>query len=81
MRPADPRQRSRGIPFAQELSRDQLDAAGIEVMNSSIVERAAYRDLLDFGGLALKPRPQSRQQSRQGRPECHGVHRRGRLRS
>ena len=31
--------------------RDQLDAAGIEVMSSSIVERAAYRDLLDFGGL------------------------------
>lgn len=31
--------------------REQLDSAGIEVMNSSIVERAAYRDLLDFGGL------------------------------
>lgn len=31
--------------------REQLDSAGIEVMEASIVERAAYRDLLDFGGL------------------------------
>ncbi len=31
--------------------REQLDVAGIEVFESSIVERAAYRDLLDFGGL------------------------------
>jgi chromosome partitioning protein len=31
--------------------REQLDAAGIDVFTSSIVERAAYRDLLDFGGL------------------------------
>jgi len=31
--------------------RDQLDDAGVEVFKSSIVERAAYRDLLDFGGL------------------------------
>lgn len=31
--------------------RDQLDGAGVEVFATSIVERAAYRDLLDFGGL------------------------------
>ena len=31
--------------------RDQLDGAGEEVFATSIVERAAYRDLLDFGGL------------------------------
>ncbi|MBB5278487.1 chromosome partitioning protein [Rhizobium rosettiformans] len=37
--------------------RDQLDSAGIEVFNSSIVERAAYRDLLDFGGLLGKLDP------------------------
>lgn len=37
--------------------RDQLDTAGIEVFSSSIVERAAYRDLLDFGGLLSKLDP------------------------
>lgn len=37
--------------------REQLDAAGIEVFTSSIVERAAYRDLLDFGGLLAKLDP------------------------
>lgn len=31
--------------------RDQLDQAGIPVFETSIVERAAYRDLLDYGGL------------------------------
>jgi chromosome partitioning protein len=31
--------------------REQLDSAGIDVFHASIVERAAYRDLLDFGGL------------------------------
>lgn len=31
--------------------RDQLNTAGVEVFETSIVERAAYRDLLDFGGL------------------------------
>lgn len=31
--------------------RDQLDDAGVDVFTASIVERAAYRDLLDFGGL------------------------------
>ncbi|MCO5734697.1 ParA family protein [Rhizobium sp. SSA_523] len=38
--------------------REQLHTAGIEVMTNSIVERAAYRDLLDFGGLLgrLDPR-------------------------
>ncbi|PZU80011.1 MAG: chromosome partitioning protein ParA [Shinella sp.] len=38
--------------------RQQLDTAGIVVMSNSIVERAAYRDLLDFGGLLgnLDPR-------------------------
>lgn len=55
----------RDIPFAVLLTRvsaavtsrslknvrDQLDQAGIEVLSTSIVERAAYRDLLDFGGL------------------------------
>lgn len=30
--------------------RDQLDKAGIAVFTTSIVERAAYRDILDFGG-------------------------------
>lgn len=31
--------------------REQLDAGGIDVFSTSIVERAAYRDILDFGGL------------------------------
>lgn len=31
--------------------RDQLDKAGISVLATSIVERAAYRDIFDFGGL------------------------------
>lgn len=31
--------------------REQLDAGGIDVFTTSIVERAAYRDILDFGGL------------------------------
>ena len=31
--------------------RQQLDRAGIDVLRSSIVERAAYRDILDYGGL------------------------------
>jgi chromosome partitioning protein len=31
--------------------REQLDNAGIEVLSTSIVERAAYRDILDYGGL------------------------------
>lgn len=31
--------------------RDQLDQAGIPVFTTSIVERAAYRDILDYGGL------------------------------
>lgn len=31
--------------------RDQLDKAGIAVLATSIVERAAYRDILDYGGL------------------------------
>ncbi len=31
--------------------RDQLDKAGIDVFSTSIVERAAYRDILDYGGL------------------------------
>lgn len=31
--------------------RDQLDRAGIDVLSTSIVERAAFRDLFDFGGL------------------------------
>jgi chromosome partitioning protein len=31
--------------------RDQLEKAGIEVMVTSIVERAAYRDIFDYGGL------------------------------
>lgn len=37
--------------------REQLDVAGIEVFEASIVERAAYRDLLDFGGLLSKLDP------------------------
>ncbi len=55
----------REIPFAVLLTRvsaavtsrslknvrEQLDQAGIDVFAVSIVERAAYRDLLDFGGL------------------------------
>jgi len=37
--------------------RDQLDKASIDVFSTSIVERAAYRDILDYGGLlsALDP--------------------------
>lgn len=31
--------------------RDQLDKAGIDVFATSIVERAAYRDIFDYGGL------------------------------
>jgi chromosome partitioning protein len=31
--------------------RDQLDQSGIPVLNVAIVERAAYRDILDYGGL------------------------------
>ncbi|MBB1498926.1 ParA family protein [Paracoccus sp. MC1862] len=31
--------------------REQLDKAGIEVFSTSIVERAAYRDIFDYGGL------------------------------
>jgi len=31
--------------------RDQLDKAGIDIFATSIVERAAYRDILDYGGL------------------------------
>lgn len=31
--------------------RDQLDGAGIPVFETMIVERAAYRDILDYGGL------------------------------
>lgn len=30
--------------------RDQLDRAGIDVFMTSIVERAAYRDIFDYGG-------------------------------
>lgn len=37
--------------------RDQLDSANVEVFETSIVERAAYRDLLDFGGLLSKLNP------------------------
>lgn len=31
--------------------REQLDKAGIDVFSTSIVERAAFRDIFDFGGL------------------------------
>jgi chromosome partitioning protein len=31
--------------------RDQLDKAGISMLSTSLVERAAYRDILDYGGL------------------------------
>lgn len=31
--------------------RDQLDRAGIEIFDTAIVERAAYRDIFDYGGL------------------------------
>ena len=31
--------------------RDQLNQAGIPVFETSIIERAAYRDILDYGGL------------------------------
>ncbi|MBU1255214.1 MAG: ParA family protein [Alphaproteobacteria bacterium] len=38
--------------------RDQLDKGGIDIFSTSIVERAAYRDILDYGGLLsnLDPR-------------------------
>ncbi|AXQ96303.1 ParA family protein (plasmid) [Cereibacter azotoformans] len=38
--------RSRTLRNVQE----QLEASGIEVLQTSIVERAAFRDLFDFGG-------------------------------
>lgn len=31
--------------------REQLDKAGIEVFQTAIVERAAYRDIFDYGGI------------------------------
>jgi chromosome partitioning protein len=31
--------------------REQLDQAGIDVFQTAIVERAAYRDIFDYGGL------------------------------
>ena len=31
--------------------REQLGRAGIDVFETGIVERAAYRDILDYGGL------------------------------
>jgi chromosome partitioning protein len=31
--------------------RDQLDKAGIDVFSTSVVERAAFRDIFDFGGV------------------------------
>ena len=31
--------------------REQLDKAGIDIFATSIVERAAYRDILDYGGV------------------------------
>lgn len=34
--------------------REQLDQAGIPVFQTSIVERAAFRDILDYGGLLAK---------------------------
>lgn len=33
--------------------RDQLDKAGIDVFETAIVERAAYRDIFDYGGLLV----------------------------
>lgn len=38
--------------------REQMERAGIDVFSTAIVERAAYRDLLDYGGLLgdLDPR-------------------------
>jgi chromosome partitioning protein len=37
--------------------RDQLDKAGIDVLTTSIVERAAYRDIFDYGGLLSELTP------------------------
>lgn len=37
--------------------RDQLDKAGIDIFETSIVERAAYRDILDYGGLLAELDP------------------------
>lgn len=39
--------------------REQLAAANIPVLQTSIVERAAFRDLFDFGGLLADLDPQS----------------------
>lgn len=39
--------------------REQLDKAGIEVCSSTIVERAAYRDIMDFGGLLSDLNPKN----------------------
>lgn len=37
--------------------RDQMDKAGIDIFDTAIIERAAYRDIFDYGGLlaALDP--------------------------
>lgn len=37
--------------------RDQLEKAGIDIFATSIVERAAYRDILDYGGLLAELDP------------------------
>lgn len=37
--------------------REQLDKAGIDVFKTALVERAAYRDLFDYGGLLSELTP------------------------
>jgi len=38
--------------------REQLDKAGIDVFETALVERAAYRDLFDYGGLLADLTPE-----------------------
>lgn len=39
------------VSRAMKNVREQLDQAGIDVFQTAIVERAAYRDIFDYGGL------------------------------
>ena len=45
-------------PRALKNVQDQLRANGVDVLRTSLVERAAYRDLLDFGGTLSRLDPE-----------------------
>lgn len=55
-RPSDSCQCRRHVTFAEERA-GTTGSSGIDVFSVSIVERAAYRDLLDFGGFAVNLDP------------------------